>query len=231
MTQPALLVPRRPPQSPLVDLTVGDCRDDEWLEGCEGAQLAIVDPPWSYDGPHPTADPGLTYACMATEEIATLVARLSFAVPTIAVWCTWPLLEEWMVAFRAACALPYRSGGAWAKSDGRSGHYGPGYWWAGCSEPILVYARPGGDPDRSARLRNAWYEPPEEHSRKPVAWQADMISRWTDPGATIVDPFAGLGSVAEAVLLAGQGRRYRGREVSAERAEQALALVAQGRGR
>lgn len=225
--QPALLAPRRPPELDRlgVEIVLGDCRSPEWLARAEGADLAIVDPPWTYARTEAATSPDDHYACLPTDEIAEVVARLALGVRVVVVWCTWPLLEEWILAFRSASTVEYRSGGAWSKTDGRGGHYGPGYWWAGCSEPVLVYAQPGGHVDRSVTLRNAWEEPPWAHSRKPVEWQAAMVARWCPRGGRVVDPFCGLGSVPEAVLLAGD-RTYLGCEVDPARRDGALARLA-----
>ncbi|MDX5318864.1 MAG: site-specific DNA-methyltransferase, partial [Actinomycetes bacterium] len=153
--------------------------------------------------------------------------------PRLAMWCTWPLLGEWAATVRAPSPWPWgmeTTGGAWVKSGpGDTGHYGPGYHWSGCSEMVLIYTRGGGHCDRAAPLRNAWIEPPAQHSRKPVEWQAQMIRRWCPPGGLVLDPFAGLGSVAEAVLVAGEGRRYLGTEIDPERHAGAMALIAQRR--
>lgn len=70
----------------------------------------------------------------------------------------------------------------------------------------------------------AWTEP-EQHSRKPAPWQASWVEAWVPPGGLVVDPYAGLGSVAEAVVLAGEGRRYVGAEIDPRRHAKASAFV------
>src|SRR5690606_40780599 len=49
-----------------------------------------------------------------------------------------------------------------------TGHYGQGYHWAGCSEPVLVFVRGTAKTHRNEKLRNAWIEKPgprsEEHT-------------------------------------------------------------------
>lgn len=216
-----------PPAAPLppardgIDLRCCSCADVDWPE----ADLVIADPPWRYRG---AVDSGTVptdhYTDLATDEIAAMLRPLRARVPLLALWVTWPLLGEW---WRAWDEDPV-TGAAWTKSGpGDTGMYGAGYWFAGCSEPMLLYSSGGGYRDPAAMLRGAWVEPPEEHSRKPVAWMVQMIRRWVPEGGLVLDPFAGLGSVAEAVMLAGGGRRYLGTELSPERHAAAMALLAQ----
>jgi len=222
-----LLEPRQPTLPPIIDLRCADARDVDWPD----ADLVLTDPPWTY-----ASDLGVAsvsahnhYTGLSCVEIAAILGAL--VAPRMAMWATWPLLAEWSQATEnwATWGRP-KTGGAWVKSQpGDRGHYGPGFHWAGCSELVLVYTRGGGHCDRSASLRNAWIEPPRQHSRKPVEWQAQMIRRWVPAGGLVLDPFAGLGSVAEAVLLAGEGRRYMGTEIDPERHAGACALVAQTR--
>ena len=218
-----LLTPKAPPRHPLIDLRCASCTDVDWPK----ADLVIADPPWTYTQVQGDAAPGDRYACLSVEDIALHLYALYPRTPLLALWLTWPLLGEWSAAWFPRPT----TGGAWTKSgEGDAGHYGPGYWWAGCSEPVLLYSAGGAHCDRSEPLRNGWVEPPRQHSRKPSAWMAQWIRRWVPEGGLVLDPYAGLGSVAEAVVLAGGGRRYLGTEIDPERHSQALALVAQVRG-
>jgi len=222
-----LLTPRIPAMPDVIDLRCADARDVDWPE----ADLVLTDPPWTYTQAHGASVAGDHYVGLAHVEIAGILGRLQAL--RMAMWCTWPLLGEWTQATEnwASWGRP-TTGGAWVKSRaGDSGHYGPGFHWSGCSEMVLVYTNGGGHCDRSVRLRNAWIEPPTQHSRKPVEWQAQMIRRWSPPGGLVLDPFCGLGSVAEAVLVAGEGRRYLGTEIDPERHAGALSLIAQRAGR
>lgn len=188
------------------------------------ADLVIADPPWSYGQRIGAGCAEDHYAGVPTERIAALLD----AIPArrLALWCTWPLLGEWTSATAGWSWGRPRTGGAWTKSaPGDTGHYGPGYHWAGCSELVLVYTRRGSYTDRGQKLRNAWIEPRTEHSRKPVTWQAQMIRRWCPPGGLVLDPYAGLGSVAEAVEIAGEDRRYLGTEIDPTRHAAALARI------
>jgi N6-adenosine-specific RNA methylase IME4 len=238
VTQPALLAAVRPPTHPLVDLRCCSCEDVDWPD----ADLVIADPPWSYDGISggTKTDAGYRqafnahnhYHCASAPSIADHLRDLPAS--RLALWLTWPMLAEWTEATRSqdrwwAWGHP-RSGGAWCKSsEGDAGHFGPGHHWSGCTEPVLIYTRDGSFTCRQEPVRNAWIEPPGEHSRKPAKWQAQWIRRWVPEGGLILDPYAGLGSVAEAVLLAGGGRRYLGTEIDPTRHAAALSLLAQVR--
>lgn len=222
-TQPALIAPRRPPTHELIDLRCCDCEAVDWPE----ADLVIADPPWTYAREIGNTFPTDHYDCLPMDVIARHVRRIAARAPLLALWTTWPLLGEWLVAYGDPVPT---TGLAWVKSGpGDTGHYGPGYWASGCSEPVLLYSRGGGHCDRAEPLRNAWIEPPGEHSRKPARWMAQWIRRWVPEGGLVLDPYAGLGSVAEAVLLAGGGRRYLGTEIDPDRYAAALSLIAQVR--
>lgn len=237
MTQPALLAPVQPPTHPLVDLRCCSCEDVDWPE----ADLVIADPPWTYTGGHsaPAAtDPSDHYRVLPTSVIARHVRAVARQAPLLALWVTWPLLAEWWSAWEASAPEDWGAAGrkgpvtglAWVKSGAdNGGHYGSGYWAAGCSEPVLLYSWGGGHTDRAVPLRGAHVEPPGEHSRKPARWMAQWIRRWVPEGGLVLDPYAGLGGVAEAVILAGGGRRYLGTEISPERYAAALSLLAQVR--
>ena len=221
LPHPMLLTPRSPPVAEGIDLRCCSCADPEWLEAAQGAAICVADPPWMYDR---QVGAGVAAEHYGGLPVPTIVEHLqAIGAPCLVVWCTWPLLGEWVQHHGPLGTL--KTGGAWSKSEGRSGHYGPGHWWAGCSEPVLVYGR--AETDRAQPLRNAWLEPPAQHSRKPVLWMRAWLRRWTRPGDLVVDPYAGLGSVAEACLL--EGRRYLGAEIDPERHAAALSLLAQAR--
>lgn len=221
-SQPPLLAPTKPPTHDLIDLRL--CSVDDLLP-MEG-DLAIVDAPWRYERRDGASGAEDHYGGLPVPEIAAHVAQLK--APRMAMWHTWPiLLAEW--PWEAPGWGRPTTGGAWLKSDpDDAGHYDQGYHWAGCSEPVLVYTREPGHNSRS-KLRNAWHSPPGLHSRKPVAWMAQWIRRWCPPGGRVIDPYAGLGAVAEAVLVAGEDRTYLGAEIDPERHAGALSLLAQWR--
>lgn len=224
MTQLDLITPRAAPRRKGIDLRC--CDVGELLEEIRGGvDLAVADPPWTYDRVPGGSRPEDHYACLDLSTIAAHLIAARERSSRLAVWTTWPFLPSLIEILG-----PSKTGGAWVKSGaGDSGHYGQGYHWAGCSEPVLVWSSPGAHIDRTAPVRNAWMEAPSRHSRKPVRWQAQWIRRWVPPGGLVLDLYAGLGSVAEAVVLAGEERRYVGAEIDPERHRAALALIAQGR--
>ena len=220
--QPSLLAPVGAPTQDLIDLRRCDVAELLPLEG----DLCIADPPWSYVQKIGESRATNHYQ---TIPVSAIVAHLEQAqAPRMAVWLTWPILASDWPAKLPGWGRPV-TGGSWSKSfPGDVGHYGQGYHWAGCSEPVLVYSRGGGHNSRGP-LRNSWVQEPGTHSVKPVGWMKQWIQRWCPPGGRVVDPYAGLGSVAEAVLEAGEGRSYLGCEIDEKRHGQALALLAQWR--
>ena len=217
----------RPPTLLSRGIDLRCCDTVEMLESLdEPADLVVADPPWSYVQRIGATRAENHYACLTTPQI---VAHVERAVGyRLALWITSPLLGAW--PHELAGWGPVITAGAWVKSrEGDEGHYGQGYHWAGCTELVLLYTHQPRHTDRAVPLRSAWVEPPGTHSRKPVEWQRQWIRRWVPPGGLVVDMYAGLGSVAEAVLLAGEGRRYVGAEIDPERHQQALSLLAQAR--
>ena len=223
MTQPPLLVPVAPPIHDPIDIRRCDVAQLLPMEG----DLAVADPPWLYRQAHGESAQADHYSGLPVGEIVEHLAQLR--APRLALWITWPVLaSDWPEAL-PGWGRPV-TGGAWFKSERKAaGHYGQGYHWAGCSEPVLIYTRGASYLDRSVKLRNAWIEPPGPHSRKPVAWMTQWLRRWCPPGGRVVDPYAGLGAVAEAVLSAGGARTYQGAELDPERHAGALSLLAQWR--
>lgn len=188
------------------------------------AALVIADPPWSYSQSHGASRADDHYPTLPLEDIAMHLRGAHRVGRRLALWITGALLGEW-VAMKTPWGQPITAG-AWVKSrEGDEGHYGQGYHWAGSSELVLLYARDGSHTDRSSALRNAWIEERGEHSCKPIGWQTQWIRRWVPEGGLVVDLYAGLGSVAQATLLAGGGRRYVGCELDPARHAEALRRI------
>lgn len=226
MSQLSLVAAPAPRVSRLVDLRC--CDVAQLLEELdEPADLVVADPPWSYVQRIGASRAENHYDCLTTPQIVAHVERALGS--RLALWITSPLLGAWPAELAGWGRVT--TVGTWVKSgEGDSGHYGQGYHWAGCTELVLLYTcGRGSHTDRAVPCRSAWVEPPGEHSRKPAAWQAQWIRRWVPPGGLVLDLYAGLGSVAEAVLLAGEGRRYVGAEIDPQRHRDALALIAQVR--
>jgi hypothetical protein len=228
---PPSFVPSPPSvPAPLIDLRCCDVADLLASLPDQAAHLVIADPPWDYVQHHGASRADNHYACLRTSRIAAHVSEAARVGRRLALWCTFPLLGEWM-ATETPWGRPV-TGGAWVKSregdeeqpDG-NGHFGQGYHWSGCAELVLIYTLDGPHTDRSVPVRNAWLAGPQRHSAKPVPWQAQWIRKWVPEGGLVVDLYAGLGTVAQAVKLAGGGRRYVGAEVDPARHAQALAAL------
>lgn len=230
------LVLKTPRPVPGVTLHLGRCQEVAWPDG----DLVIADPPWSYVQKTGATRADNHYRCMTTGELAEVVEAFAWKAPRLALWVTWPFLGAWMAATTGHGGWawgPAVSGGSWHKSgdgvsegeEADSGAYGQGYHWAGCSELLLLYTSrklKGVKPYNShSKLRNAWSEPPGEHSAKPVAWQRQMIERWVPPGGVVLDPFAGLGSVGVATVTCGGERQYFGCELDESRRNGALMAI------
>lgn len=200
----------------LVDLRRASCTEVDWPR----ADLVIADPPWRYSQSFgKRADDH--YDDLSIEDIVAHLAPLAERAPRLALWITWPLQAEWIEATRGWAWGRHVTGGCWTKaSDETGGRRGQGFHWSGDSEIVMIYKskRAGRlHNDRSELCRNGCALPPQAHSVKPARWMARWIARWVPTGGLVLDPYAGLASVAEAVLLAGEGRRYLGTEINEER--------------
>jgi len=223
--QMTLLRPRTPPKNDLIDLRCCSNEDVDWQE--EEADLAFWDGPWSYVQRIGATRADNHYDTLPVTKIVEQLARARAR--RIVSFHTWPTLPEWALRSWFKIGVP-KTGGAWFKSlEDDKGHYGQGYHWAGCSEPVLVYSKKPRFTDRSVKLRNAWIQKPGDHSEKPEDWLLQMVLRWVPPGGLVIDPYAGRGPMARAVIRAGGGRRYKGTEISEVRWAEATSLAAQVR--
>ena len=221
--EPRLFADPSTPERQGIDLVLGDF--GHALEHRPGlvtdrADLVIADPPWTYsNGGNGSA--ANHYSTLTTTQIADHMALAwELAAPDayLALWCTYPLLAEWMSQGHRH-PWRYLTGGGWVKP----GQTGPGFHWRGNAEAVLVYAK--GRPAPRGLVRSGHLEPRNQHSAKPIGWQAEWISGWTGAGDLVLDPYAGIGTVARAAL--GSGRRYVGFEVDADRHQAARSRVAQ----
>ena len=232
MSQQVALVSPKPPEIPaVIDFRRADVADVLASVEPGSVDLVIADPPWDAYRERPgVAAPDGVYGLLTErqigEHLGAAVERMSPG-GRLALWACWPLLVDALSAIVRPPWLDipgvvWKTGGAWSKG----GSPGVGYHWRGHSEPVLVGVREGGAAGRArVVLRSGYTSRPEEHSRKPVGWIADWIRGWVPPGGLVLDLYAGLGSVAEAVVKAGEGRRYVGAEVDFERHAAALANV------
>jgi len=229
--QIALLGAEAPEIPAEVDLRRADVGDVLAQVEAGSVDLVVADPPWDAYRERPgVAAPDGVYGLLTERQIGDhLGAAVERMRPggRLALWACWPLLVEALgrdlPPWLTIPGLVWKSGGAWSKSGSRPG---VGYHWRGKSEPVLLGVREGGAAGRArVVLRSGYTSTPEAHSRKPVEWIADWIRAWVPPGGLVLDLYAGLGSVAEAVVEAGEGRRYVGAEVDVARHAAALANV------
>jgi hypothetical protein len=206
-----------------IDLRCADLFDV--LADVRGAQLVHADPPWDYNQNPGGANPDTAgiFATMTDDDITrALDLAYDCALPgaRLVCWATWPKLLEYLTSGGAGPRWRYVTGGAWLKTP----HSGVGYHWRGHTEPVLVYVK-NGTPytDTREMLANGYASKPEQHSRKPMDWQRQMLRKWTQPGALVLDAWAGLAPLAGACKL--ECRRYVGAEIDAERHGLALSLL------
>jgi DNA modification methylase len=230
MQQMGLLAPTPPKLPASIDLRCADVADVLASIEAESVDLVVADPPWDLYQMPGHDNPGKIYSLLTEEQIG---AHMTAAVQTmrrggrLALWTCWPLLAEVLMAERLppwlnVPGLVWKSGGSWVKV----GRPTCGYHWRSASEPVLLGTRKGGAAGRAlAILKSGSASAPEQHSRKPAPWMAEWCRAWVPPGGLVLDLYAGLGSVAEAVVLAGEGRRYIGAEIDPERHATALAMV------
>lgn len=232
MTQPMLFAPPRPPDLRARGIDLRCCDVADLLESMqEPADLVVADPPWKYAN-NQNGRASEHYALIDLDNIVAHVDaayRVARTDSYLAVWYTFPFAQVWL---RRELAWRYITGGAWAKP----GLPGAGYHWRGNAEGVAVYGKGKPRPCTTDVLLSCHVSSRASdgtpgnsgvlHSRKPADWQAGWVRNWCPPGGLVLDLYAGLGSVAEAVLLAGEGRRYVGAEIDPERHAAALALLA-----
>lgn len=220
--QLALVAARHAPTVPGIDLRCVDV--GQLLEAVEPGTVSLVvaDPPWDlYCRIVGEADPAKQYGLLGPEVIGAHLETAAACLVDggrLALWTCWPLLVDAVNAeerppWLRVPGVTWKTGGAWTKG----GQLGVGYHWRGHSEPVLVGTARGSSGRPLENVRSGYASDPEEHSRKPARWMSDWVRAWVPPGGLVLDLYAGLGSVAEAVVLAGEGRRYLGAEIDPER--------------
>lgn len=234
MEQMSLISVREPDQPEGVDLR--NCGIDELFDEVRGARMVFVDPPWTYSNSgDKTRSAASHYPCLTMSDIVRHV-RSSYDCAAddayMVVWATFPLLAEWMsVSTPEDIKWTYVTGGAWAKT----GAPGSGFHWRGNAEPILIYRKGKPKPCTTKLLRSTHvseqhrgkYSKSGEalaHSEKPIAYQANMIEVWSNPGDLVLDVYAGLCSVGRACKRT--GRRYIGAEIDPVRYRSAVDRLA-----
>lgn len=142
----------------------------------------LADPPWPYARASSHARlsgySNYEYEPMSMDDLKSLpVDDVAATDAVLLLWTTWPFLRE-AAALIDAWGFEYVTGMPWVKvaSVQPSGDdmqrqlsfaptYGVGYWFRGCTEPLLVAKRPKGP-----SVRTPWVgllSPNAKHSRKP----------------------------------------------------------------
>jgi len=219
------------PSVPGIDLRCCDVGDLLAEVEAEAVALVVADPPWGqYKLNEGNVLPHDVYAVLTEEQIGAHMAAATARLRPggrLALWTCWPLLVEVLdgrdlPAWLRVPGLTWKTGGAWSKGGARVGQ---GYHWRSHSEPVLIGTTAGKAGRAACILRSGHHSEPEEHSRKPAPWMADWVRAWVPPGGLVLDLYAGLGSVSEAVVLAGEDRRYIGAEIDLERHASAMTRV------
>jgi len=189
------------------------------------ASLVVADPPWYYSNSNNPAhvEGGGKYSDMRDDEVVSILNSAYDIVDTgrLAVWCTWPKLDNYYQAkHKSEWRWRYVSGGSWSKD-------GPtvmGFHWRGASELVCVYVKGTNLTSYGNRAVNNHRGHKAAHSQKPAEWMANWLLAWTDPGDLVVDIFAGCANLA--VACAWTGRRYIGCELDGVRHRTAIDNVA-----
>jgi len=184
-----------------------DCREFDWPHDLDAI---FTDPPWAdldayrwladFAADH-LRDGGLLMVQVGNAEIGNVVPIL-----------TSKLNYVW------TCAIMYYEG---KPIMGR---------FLGLVRPVLMLSKGSWDRDGLACGTDAITVHDNSNVKNLHEWQQPVepwlqwISAWTRPGALIADPFAGSGTMAEAVMMAGGNRRLLGTEIDADHSR-----VAQGR--
>jgi len=142
----------------------------------------VADPPWAYEKTsrhHKLSGySDAEYNPLTTKELCALpIGDLATDESVLFLWTTWPFVPDALQVVDA-WGFQYVTGLPWVKLDGRNQlHYGVGYWFRGCTEPILVAKR--GKSYRSNLVGILTQE--LGHSRKPEHVH-EMVERGGFPG-------------------------------------------------
>ena len=239
MSQMSLIPDHAPPLPPSTTIAVQDADTflSRYAETWQAPTLCHVDPPWRYDNNPGKVNPeqeGIYNGLPDSEIQRHLRALHNLAAPgaRLVLWVTFPKMMEFLskpgvpVISKAAIGWRPVTGGAWVKTaQGQRPAYGTGFHWAGASELPLIYTKTGKTiNDRASYLTNGCISTREDHSEKPEKWLEGMVNRWTEPGDTVLDLYAGMAPMARACVRT--GRQYVGCEIDPERARVAQVRLA-----
>ena len=146
-------------------------------------QVIYADPAWRYNFCKDNADRIENhYPTMSTEEICNLKVP-SANNSVLYLWATAPKLLEALQVMKA-WGFTYKTNAVWDK-----GWIGPGYWFRGQHELLLVGTKGKfSPPEPTLRVSSVWREKKTEHSKKPAGIRS-LISQWY-PLQTKIELFA-----------------------------------------
>ncbi len=222
-------------------LILGDCL--EIMGTLKPVEHVITDPPYEAEA-HTKQRRSLKDATQKrgaknTGEVRRVDACLDFAAITdderaVAAAAFAGLASRWTIAFCqieavaawrdvfVAAGLDWVRGGVWRKPDGMPQFTGDR---PGTGVECMAIAHPPGRKKWNGGGRHAFWVCGLEHghggggksehpTKKPVALMLDLVRDFTDPGETILDPFAGSGTTGVAAIRL--GRRFIGIERDAK---------------
>lgn len=129
----------------------------------------------------------------------------------VVAFCQIEAIAAWRVDFEAA-GLDWIRGGFWRKPDGMPQFTGDR---PGMGYECLAIAHPPGRKRWNGGGKHAVWTVPLDHAhggggqnehptKKPIALMMELVEDFTDPGETILDPFAGSGTTLVAAVRLGR---------------------------
>jgi site-specific DNA-methyltransferase (adenine-specific) len=200
------------------------CSVRELLETWTGAaDLVHADPAWQYDNQNQNGTTDKHYDSNTMADITVMLDKAYDKARNdtyMLLWVPIPLLKEWFDASAGdELRWQYKSGGVW----GKTGRKGIGFHWRGDAEMLLLYVK-GKPQPLDNNTSNLHISARTEHSEKPEDWLQILVSTFCSETGTVMDLWAGLGSMARACSK--QVRGYVGAELDTARHTEALLMLA-----
>ncbi|MBC8424391.1 site-specific DNA-methyltransferase [bacterium] len=218
-----------------VRLCLGDCR--EILPALPAVDLVLTDPPYGkgyHEGDSGWGSPwtGQTIRNDAAPDTGAVGAVFALLRPGGAcyVFSQWMVEAAWIAALQDAGAS-VRNRLVWAKPFHTAGDLRTTY---GPQHESIIYASNGRHELRGRRDGDVWLEPrsggccrsgKQHPTEKPIPLLSWLIGKSSDPGAMVLDPFAGSGTTLRAAK--DLGRKAIGIEIEERYAEIAAKRMAQ----
>ena len=215
---------------PEVGIVNADFRDLERHVGdlTAKADLLFCDPPWVKEYRHLLPAFGEMAARLLKPGGILLTYTMQSAIPEFLDAISPHLDYQWLMAAVNFDAMPTE--GRITQSHGQSKING------GCVivgwRPLLLFSK--GPLKTPRQVNDLVFNPEKEKRLHPEGWQQPLsearyfVEKLSRPGDLIVDLFAGAGTSALAVALAGQGRRFIGCDVNPKCVRIAVNRVAEG---